>query len=104
VGHLAALRTPADETAVDVALRYGRDRAAEALLRSGAIPSDPNAWPPLHDAARTDAVDRVAILISDAADTGRTFRGKSPLEIAHAYASRHVEALLRERSTSGASP
>lgn len=87
--------TPADETALDLAVRYGKDRAAETLLAAGARPKD-DTLPPLHDAARMDAVDRAASLLGLPADTARLANGKTALEVATARGSKRVEALLRE--------
>jgi ankyrin repeat protein len=90
--------TPGGETALDVALRYGRDRAAEALLRAGSVISGANAWPPLHDAARMDAIDRIANLVASAADTERRFRGLTALDVAREHGSKRAFALLREHT------
>ncbi len=88
-------KTPSLETPLDVALRYGRDRAAEALLQAGAA-LRPDAWPPLHEAARTDAVERAALLLAAGADTTRLARGKTALEVARENGSDRVASLLRE--------
>lgn len=93
-----AARTPAGETALDVALRYGRDRAGEALLRSGAEIDRDGVWPPLHAAARMDAVERAAVLLASGADADRRFRGKTALELARENGSKRVAALLHERA------
>jgi ankyrin repeat protein len=92
---LVDVPTPAGETAVDVALRYARDRAAEALLLHRSTIRGPDVWPPLHDAARMDALDRAANLVAVSANTERLFHGKTALEVAHDYGSKRVEALLR---------
>ncbi len=89
-------KTPSGDSALDIALRYGRDRAAEALVASGAVPSREDAWPPLHEAAVMDAVDRAASLIASAADTERRVHGKTALDLAVEHGSKRVEALLRE--------
>lgn len=96
--HLLESKTPAGETALDVALRYGRDRAADALLEAGGTSTSEDAWPPLHQAARTDALARAANLIASGSDARRTFRGKTALEIAVQHGSKRVEALLREHA------
>jgi ankyrin repeat protein len=83
------------ETPLDIALRYGRDRAAEALLQAGAA-LRPEAWPPLHEAARTDAVERAALLVASGADTARRVRGKTALELARESGSDRVASLLHE--------
>lgn len=87
--------TPSLETPLDVALRYGRDRAAEALLQAGAA-LRPEAWPPLHEAARTDAVERAALLVAFGADTARRIRGKTALELARERGSDRVASLFQE--------
>jgi ankyrin repeat protein len=93
---LVSVRTPAGETALDVALRYGRDRAAEVLVENGATMRG-DAWPPLHDAARMDSVARVAALLAMGADASRAFRGMTALDVARANGSSQAIALLRER-------
>ncbi|OJY26098.1 MAG: hypothetical protein BGO98_36610 [Myxococcales bacterium 68-20] len=95
---LIDVKTPPGETALDLALRYGRDRAAEGLMNGGATIEREDAWPPLHQAARMDAVDRVANLIAIGADTQRRARGKTALELAVEHGSKRVEVLLRERA------
>ncbi|HVH45817.1 MAG TPA: ankyrin repeat domain-containing protein, partial [Labilithrix sp.] len=92
------MKTPAGETALDVALRHGRDRAGEVLLAAGAALERDDAWPPLHDAARMDAVERAANLMALPADTRRRAHDKTALEIAVEHGSKRVEALLRERA------
>ncbi len=91
-------KTPPGETALDLALRYGRDRAAEGLLNGGATIEREDVWPPLHQAARMDAVGRAANLIAMGADTQRRARGKTALELAVEHGSKRVEELLRERA------
>jgi ankyrin repeat protein len=93
---LLDIATPAGETALDVALRYGRDRSAEALLAAGASMKH-GVWPPLHQAARMDAVTRAALLVASGADLSRRVDGKTALDVATDSGSKHVEALLRER-------
>jgi ankyrin repeat protein len=90
--------TPAGETALDVALRYGRDLAAEALVAAGATFTRDDQWPPLHEAARTDAVERAAALVAGGADTARRVRELSALDVAARNGSARVEALLRGRA------
>ena len=92
---LVGVKTPSAETALDVALRYRRDRAAEALLAAGAVVSRDDVWPPLHEAALMDAVDRAANLIASSADTQRRVHDKTALELAIEHGSKRVEALLR---------
>jgi ankyrin repeat protein len=98
---LVALTTPVSETSLDVALRYGRDRAAEALLEHGSplgsSPGDGHLWPPLHAAARMDAAPRAATLLAAGADVGRVFQGRTALDVARAFGSKRVEALLRSQ-------
>ncbi|HVJ89568.1 MAG TPA: ankyrin repeat domain-containing protein [Labilithrix sp.] len=94
---LLDVRTPLGETALDLALRYGRDRAAEGLLQAGARPSRENAWLPLHQAARMDAAERTASLLAISADTDRRVHGKTALDIAVQYGSKRVEALLQSQ-------
>ncbi|MCW5837136.1 MAG: ankyrin repeat domain-containing protein, partial [Labilithrix sp.] len=95
---LVEAKTPGGETALDVALRYARDRAAEALLKVGATPTREGAWPPLHEAARTDALERAASLLASGVDAHRRANGKTALEIAQEHGCARVEALLRERA------
>ncbi|MCL2779469.1 MAG: ankyrin repeat domain-containing protein [Polyangiaceae bacterium] len=94
---LLEITTPAGETALDVALRYGRDRSAEALLAAGALMKH-GVWPPLHQAARMDAVTRAAVLVASGADLSRRVDGKTALDVAAESGSKRVEALLRERA------
>lgn len=96
---LVGARSPAGETALDVALRYGSDRAAEALLQLGGVPSSVGALPPLHESARTDAVARAAALIAGGADLERLVGGRTALDVARAHGSRRVEALLQPAAT-----
>jgi ankyrin repeat protein len=93
---LAEKETPAGETAVDVALRYGSDRAADMLFRHGALVRSPFAAPPLHDAARMDAVARAAKMLGEGANPEALFRGKSALQWAREHNSHRVEALFSE--------
>lgn len=93
-----ALRTPSGETALDLAIRYRRDLAAERLLRSGSLLERPHTLPPLHDAARMDAIERAAVLVANGADLDRKFDGRTALDVAHERASKRVEALLRARA------
>ena len=95
---LVAAKTPGGETALDVALRYARDRGAEVLWKTGATPTREGAWPPLHEAARTDALERAAGLLASGADTQRRANGRTALEIAQEHGSARVEALLRDRA------
>lgn len=88
-------KTPLGESPVDVALRYGRDRAAERLIREGAAPSNERAWPPLHEAARMDALPRAADLIATGADITRRFERQTALDVAIKFGSKRVERLLR---------
>ncbi len=90
---LLVAKTPAGQNALDVALRYGRDEAAEILWHAGARPTN-DAWPPLHAAARVDALDRSAKLIAAGADTARLFDGKTALDVARDYHSTRCEDLL----------
>ena len=92
------MTTPGGETALDVALRYGRDLAAEALVAAGATMSRDDQWPPLHEAARTDAIERAAALVAGGAETGRRFREVTALDVATQHKSARVEALLRGRA------
>jgi ankyrin repeat protein len=96
--YLVDAKTPAGETALDVALRYGRDRAAETLLSFGANVARDDLLPPLHQAARMDAIERAATLVASGADTRRLVFGKSALDLAVEHGSKRVEALLRERA------
>jgi ankyrin repeat protein len=91
------LKTPLGETALDLALRYGRDRASELLLGQGSSPSRDDALPPLHEAARMDALERAASLLAGGADVKRSIGNKTALDLAVAHGSRRVEALLRDR-------
>jgi ankyrin repeat protein len=91
-------KTPRGEAALDLALRYGRDRAAEALLLLGATLKSDETWPPLHQAARLDAIERAAILVASGADTERRVKGKTALDLAREHDSKNVMALLRERA------
>jgi hypothetical protein len=84
--------TPAGETAYDVAMRYHRDRAAEALLAIGAIP---RSEPPLFGAARMDAVERIAALRAVGADVARIWEGHTATEVAQKYDSQRALALLK---------
>lgn len=97
-GDALSLETPTGESALDIAVRYRSDRAAEVLLLSGAVMDRDNVWPPLHDAARMDAIDRAATLLASGADERRRFRGMTALELARATGSKRVEALLDERA------
>lgn len=86
------------DTALQVAVRYGSARVADLLLRSGAAArDDDDAWPPLHAAARMDAVARAATLLASGADVDSKFHGKTALEVARQHGSRHVEVLLQRR-------
>jgi ankyrin repeat protein len=89
---------PSFETPVETAIRYGSDRAADALLRSGATLRAGSAMPPLHDAARMNAVGRAAVLLAAGADPSFLFGGKSARDVAREYGSRGIEALLNARS------
>jgi ankyrin repeat protein len=91
--------TPMGETAVEIALRYRRDRAADLLLRHGASLRRSAALPPLHDAARMDSVARVATLLTAGAECDALFQGKSALALAREHGSRRVESLLLPRAT-----
>ncbi len=95
---LLEMTTPGGETALDLALRYGRDLAAEALVAAGATVSRDDQWPPLHEAARTDAIERAAALVAGGAETGRRFREVTALDVATQHKSARVEALLRGRA------
>ncbi len=88
--------TPSSETPLDIALHYQRDRAAEVLLQAGAT-LRAGARPPLHEAARTDSVERAAALLAMGADVTRRFDGRLPLEVARANNSQRVEQLLLSR-------
>jgi ankyrin repeat protein len=89
---LVSLRSIGGETPVDTSIRYARDQAAEVLLQAGAVPTNAEeAWPPLHDAARTDSVERAASLI---AAGERVWFGKTAREIAQERGSKNVEAFL----------
>jgi ankyrin repeat protein len=68
-----------NETALDVALRYRADRAAEVLLAAGAVA---HAAPPLHQAARMRDLGRARALVEAGADVSRVYEGETPLEIA----------------------
>jgi ankyrin repeat protein len=87
-------RSTAGETALDVALRYRSDRAAELLVAAGA---EPHAMPPLHDAAATGDALRLERLIAFGADTTRTFEGLTPLEVARAHGHALAAAALEAR-------
>jgi ankyrin repeat protein len=88
--------TPLGENALDVALRWRHDAAAEALLAAGATPRfAKTALPPLHDAARCDDLLRASALVGLGADTTRVWDGKTALDLAHETKSVRVEALLR---------
>ena len=91
---LAAARAPSGETPLDVALRYGSDRAAEILFQQGARPTRADAVPPLHEAARCDSVARVAALVAAGADLDRRVDGKTALDVARAHGSLRAAALL----------
>jgi ankyrin repeat protein len=86
------------ETALEVALRYDRDRAADVLVHAGARLRRDDVWPPLHDAARMDAVGRVANLIASGTDIAWTFRSKTALEVAEEHGSMRAARLLRSKS------
>ncbi|MBX3229641.1 MAG: ankyrin repeat domain-containing protein [Labilithrix sp.] len=88
------VRTPAGETALDVALRYRKDRAAEVLLQAGSPLDSEGAWPPLHEAARMDAEERIAALLAIGADTRRRFAQKTALDIAKEHGSKRAITLL----------
>jgi ankyrin repeat protein len=88
--------TPTGDAPVDVAIRYRRDQAAEWLLAHGAtMRADvPAAWPPLHEAARMDDIDRLVALLGFGADPHRMHAGVTPLDVAKKYGSvRAIEAL-----------
>jgi ankyrin repeat protein len=89
-----AERTLAGETPLAVAIHYQRDRAAEALLEAGAQVPD-KAMPPLHEAARMDAVARAAGLLSGPVALDRKHDGKTAFDVAVESGSKRVEALLR---------
>ena len=90
---LTDAKTPTGQTPLDIALRYGRDEAAEVLWARGARPTD-GAWPPLHAAARVDAYDRCAKLVAAGADLARVVDGKTALEVAREHHSTQCEDLL----------
>ena len=87
--------TPFGETAFDTAMRYEHALAADLLLRSGAKPRG-LVLPPLHDAARVDAADRVALLLAAGADPLGAFEGKTALDVAVEHGSRRAAPLLRQ--------
>ena len=89
-----ARETPTGETAIETALRYRHDLAVDALWRSSAVLRQPAALPPLHDAARRDAVDRVAALLAAGADPLALFHGQTALAVAHEHGSRRAATLL----------
>lgn len=89
-------RTPLGETALDVALRYGRDRPAELLFQAGMVPSF-GQLPPLHEAARSDALGRAVDLVVAGADLRRKVAGETALEVAVASGSERVASFLRAR-------
>ena len=87
-------RTPSGETPLDVARRYSAVRAEEVLWQHGARSDESSAWPPLHEAARVDALRQAAVLVSAGADLTRVWEGKTALDVARAYRSKDVESLL----------
>lgn len=91
--------TPGGEAPVDTAMRYGRELAADLLLRNGARLRDPAAWPPLHDAARTDAATRVAELLSAGADPTAEHDGKTALDVAREHGSLRALTLLTQKAS-----
>jgi ankyrin repeat protein len=93
VGPALSKRTPSGETPLDLAIRHRADRAAETLIQAGATTSG-DAWPPLHDAARIDSVQRASALLAEGADVARVWRGKTALDLAREHGSKRVEALL----------
>jgi ankyrin repeat protein len=88
------IETPLGETPLDLALRYHRDAAAEALILRGAKPKRVPFVPPLHDAARTDDLLRATTLLALGVDRDRIADGKTALDIARATGSVRVAALL----------
>jgi ankyrin repeat protein len=93
---LLGAKTPAGETALDVAMRYGRDVSAEMLWEAGSV-SSRGAWPPLHAAARVDAQGRAAKLLAAGADPTRVVDGKTALDVAREYHSVRCETLFNSR-------
>jgi ankyrin repeat protein len=91
---LVSSATPSGETAVDTAMRYGKDKAADVLVRAGAKMRDAALLPPLHDAARMDSVGRITELLAAGADPTFEYAGKTALIVAHEHGSRGAEALL----------
>jgi ankyrin repeat protein len=79
------------ETALDVALRYRADRAAELLLAAGAVA---RATPPLHQAARTHDLERARALVEGGADVLRVYEGETPMVIARERGDAAMVALL----------
>ena len=84
-------KTPSGDTALDLALRYQKDRAAEALLAAGAASAK---MPPMQQAARMDDVVRAAALLGGGCDLSRLFEGKTALDVARRSNSKRVEQLL----------
>ena len=84
-------KTPSGDTALDVALRYRKDRAAEALLAGGAANKK---MPPMQRAARMDDVVRAAELLGSGCDLTRSFAGTTALDTARRSNSKRVEKLL----------
>lgn len=92
-------RSTRGETALDVATRYGQDRAADVLVRAGSTFTNPEAWPPLHDAARMDAAVRIANLIASGSPVERSVRGKTALDLAKENGSTRAIVLLTKASS-----
>lgn len=89
--------TPAGETALDLALRYGKPEAAAVLVAAGAqLHGD--ALPPLHEAARLDRVGTVASLLGLGIDPTLAHDGKTAEATAKEAGSKAAAALLHERA------
>jgi ankyrin repeat protein len=84
-------------SALDVAVDHGFPLVVEGLLQIGAKPRlAPSVERPLHRAARLDDVASAQLLLAFGADASLVEDGKTAADVAQAYGSHGVQALLAE--------